>query len=68
MDINTDELNKIQSKSRDEIVAQVRKQLEVHANNTLKRHSIEADSLYFEQVCFYVLLQGTLFKTTNHDL
>lgn len=50
LDINVDDLNKIQSKSRDEVITQVKKQMEIVANNTLKRHTMEADCLYFEQV------------------
>lgn len=50
IDINTEDLNKIQPKSRDEVIEQVRIQVEPLVNNTLKRHSMEADCLYFEQV------------------
>ncbi|KAI6183097.1 MPN domain-containing protein [Aphelenchoides bicaudatus] len=49
LDTNTDELNKIPARSRDEVVGQVRQKVEPLVNSLLKRHKIEADCLYFEQ-------------------
>lgn len=56
IDINNDDLSKSQLKPRDEVIEQVRVQVEPLVNNTLKRHSMEADCLYFEQVSLNLIV------------
>jgi argininosuccinate synthase len=48
-DNNVDELNKIQPRSRDEVIGYVRLKVESLVNTMLKRHQMESNCLYFEQ-------------------
>ncbi|KAI6239463.1 hypothetical protein M3Y99_00581400 [Aphelenchoides fujianensis] len=49
LDINTDELNKIAIRSREEVHAQLRDKMDVLVKNTYNRHAMEAESLYYQQ-------------------
>ncbi|KAI6225413.1 hypothetical protein M3Y99_01345200 [Aphelenchoides fujianensis] len=49
LEINTDELNKIAIRSREEVHAQLRDKMDVLVKNTYNRHAMEAESLYYQQ-------------------
>ncbi|KAI6220275.1 hypothetical protein M3Y95_01067800 [Aphelenchoides besseyi] len=49
LDMNTEELNKISIRSREEIVTQMKEKMEILIKNTFNRHKMEAESLYYQQ-------------------
>ncbi|KAI6181387.1 hypothetical protein M3Y98_00824000 [Aphelenchoides besseyi] len=49
LDMNTEELNKISIRSREEIIAQMKEKMEILIKNAFNRHKMEAESLYYQQ-------------------